>query len=205
MDQVAAWLGLDREAVAPSDGVVVLPYLDGERTPNLPDAAGAIFGLRRGTAPGSILMATYEGALVSLLDGLGAIAEQVGVSGGAAPDGAPPSGPAAPAAGPVPLTLIGGGARGAAWQSVARRLSGRPIRVVAGEELVALGAAAQAAAVLAGEEPAAVARRWRAVREATAAPTLPAVPVDAATVYQHREIRRLAAAALVGGGSRWLR
>ncbi|HEX7591839.1 MAG TPA: FGGY family carbohydrate kinase, partial [Candidatus Limnocylindrales bacterium] len=77
VDRIAAWLGLDREAVVPSDGVVVLPYLDGERTPNLPEAAGAIFGLRHGTAPGSILMAAYEGALVSLLDGLDAIGAQM--------------------------------------------------------------------------------------------------------------------------------
>lgn len=182
VDRVAAWLGLDREAVVPSDGVVVLPYLDGERTPNLPDAAGAVFGLRHATAPGSILMAAYEGALVSLLDGLDAIAAQ---SGGLDAS--------------TPLTLIGGGAQGAAWQSVARRLSGRPIRVVAGLELVALGAAAQAAAVLSGEAPGDVARRWRMLRDATGEPPLPAVTADEAAVHRHREIRRQAAAALTIG------
>jgi len=31
--------------------VVVLPYLDGERTPNLPDASGAVLGLRHTTDP----------------------------------------------------------------------------------------------------------------------------------------------------------
>ncbi len=182
VDRVAAWLGLDREAVAPSGGVVVLPYLDGERTPNLPDAAGAVFGLRHETAPGAILMAAYEGALVSLLDGLDAIAAQVG--------GLDPA---------VPLTLIGGGAQGAAWQSVARRLSGRPIRVVAGTELVALGAAAQAAAVMFGEDPDAVARRWRAAHDATAAPPLPAIATDAATLDRQRSVRQLAAPALADG------
>ena len=201
VDRVAAWLGLDREAVAPSDGVVVLPYLDGERTPNLPDASGAIFGLRHGTAPGAILMAAYEGALVSLLDALAAVSEQAGAGSAkcVAPGGHVSAAGTKDAA---PLTLIGGGAQGAAWQSVARRLSGRPIRVVAGLELVALGAAAQAAAALAGEEPACVARRWREARDATAAPLQPAIPADSATVYRHREIRRLATAALVGGGSR---
>ena len=68
VDRVAAWLGLDREAVAPSDGVVVLPWLDGERTPDLPDAQAAFLGLRHDTVPGAILGATYEGAVEGLLE-----------------------------------------------------------------------------------------------------------------------------------------
>src|SRR5215218_4105034 len=40
VDRFAGWLGLDREAVAERTGVTVLPYLDGERTPNLPRASG---------------------------------------------------------------------------------------------------------------------------------------------------------------------
>lgn len=178
VDRVAAWLGLDREAVAPSGGVVVLPYLDGERTPNLPDAAGAILGLRHDTAPGAILMAAYEGALVSLLDALEAVGHQVG--------GFDPA---------APLTLIGGGAQGAAWQSAARRLSGRPVRVVPGTELVALGAAAQAAALSSGERPADVARTWRATRDTKVEPPLPAVAADTAILDRHRAVRDLASAA----------
>jgi xylulokinase len=199
VDRIAAWLHLDREAVAPSDGVVLLPYLDGERTPNLPDAAGAVFGLRHTTAPGSILMAAYEGAIVSLLDGLEAIGSQMGRRpAGPGRSGGP--GPFATAT--APLTLIGGGAQGAAWQSVARRLSGRPVRVVAGQEFVAMGAAVQAAAVLGGEQPAEVARRWRAMRDGTSAPPPPAVPADADTVHRHREARQLSAAALTREGLR---
>ncbi len=34
-------------------GVVLVPYLDGERTPNLPDASGTLHGLRSGTHPSS--------------------------------------------------------------------------------------------------------------------------------------------------------
>ncbi|GAA4955956.1 hypothetical protein GCM10023238_23220 [Streptomyces heliomycini] len=41
-----------------------------------------------------------------------------------------------------------------------RRLSGRSVQVPRAKELVALGAAAQAAGLLTGEDPAAVARRW---------------------------------------------
>ena len=49
VDRVAAWLGLGRDDVAPSGEVVFLPWLDGERTPNLPGASGTLTGLRHDT------------------------------------------------------------------------------------------------------------------------------------------------------------
>ena len=52
VDRVAGWLGLDRDAVEDGGEVVVLPFLDGERTPNRPQASGTITGLRHGTTPG---------------------------------------------------------------------------------------------------------------------------------------------------------
>ena len=54
----------------------------------------------------------------------------------------------------------GGGARGGTWRDVVARLSGRPVVVPDAEEVVALGAAAQAAAMLTEEPPDSVARRW---------------------------------------------
>jgi xylulokinase len=48
----------------------VLPYLDGERTPNLPRAAGLVTGLRHETTSGAILMAAYEGAAAGLVEAL---------------------------------------------------------------------------------------------------------------------------------------
>ena len=143
VDRIAAWLHLGRDAVTPSTEVVVLPYLDGERTPNLPDASGTIVGLRHDTEPGAILRAAYEGAVASLLQALDLVAQH---SGGLPDD--------------APLVLIGGGAKGAAWRDVAGALSGRALQVPDAEELVAIGAAVQAAAVLDGEDPVAVARRW---------------------------------------------
>ena len=134
VDRVAALLGRDRGAVEPGGTAVVLPYFDGERTPNLPNAAALITGLRHDTTAGHLLQATYDGAACSLLTAL----EQVGASGD----------PIAPAA---PLILIGGGAKGAAWRDTIGRLSGRALLVPDAAELVALGAAAQAAAALTGE------------------------------------------------------
>ncbi|HEV3375786.1 MAG TPA: xylulokinase [Thermoleophilaceae bacterium] len=145
VDRVAGWLGLDREAAAERTEVVVLPYLDGERTPNLPRAAGMVAGLRHATTREEILLAAYEGAAASLVEALDRLDEQ---GSGLDPEAA--------------ILLVGGGARGPAWQRTVARLSGRPVQVPDAEELVALGAAAQAAACVYGEAPEEVARRWDA-------------------------------------------
>jgi xylulokinase len=157
VDRVAALFGLDRDDVAPSGEVVALPWFDGERTPNVPNAAGTIAGMRHDTRPQQILMAAYEGAISSLLDAVDAIAEQ---SGGLDPA--------------APLMLIGGGARGRTWVDVVRRLSGRRVLIPEAQELVAMGAAVQAAAILGGEDPGAIATRWGTNRGAL----LDAVPRD---------------------------
>jgi xylulokinase len=144
VDRIAALLGLDREAVEPGGSAVVLPYLDGERTPNLPFASGLLTGLRHDTTRGQLLQAAYDGAAYSLLAALDDVLRQ----------GSEELGPK------TPLLLIGGGARGGAWQQTVRRLSGRAVQVPVVEEIVALGAAAQAAGLLTGEPADAVARRW---------------------------------------------
>ncbi|MET8977377.1 xylulokinase [Streptomyces sp. NPDC004539] len=159
VDKVAALLGLDREAVEPSTGVTLLPYLDGERTPNLPNASGVLHGLRHDTTAGQLLQAAYDGAVHSLLGALDLVLDE-------------------DADRSAPLLLIGGGARGRAWQETVRRLSGRPVQVPEAKELVALGAAAQAAGLLTGEDPSAVARRWGTAR----GPVLEAVARDEAAL-----------------------
>ncbi|MGQ5649274.1 MULTISPECIES: xylulokinase [unclassified Streptomyces] len=159
VDRIAALLGRDREAVEPGTAVTLLPFLDGERTPNLPHAAGLLHGLRHDTTPGQLLQAAYDGAVHSLLGALDLVLDE-------------------DADRTVPLLLIGGGARGRAWQETVRRLSGRPVQVPEAKELVALGAAAQAAGLLTGEDPAAVARRWDTAR----GPVLEAVQRDEAAL-----------------------
>lgn len=159
VDRVAALLNLDREAVEPVSGVTLLPYLDGERTPNLPNASGLLHGLRHDTTGGQLLQAAYDGAVQALLGALDLVLD-------------------ADADRSTPLLLIGGGAQGTAWQQTVRRLSGRPVQVPEAKELVALGAAAQAAGLLTGEDPGAVARRWNT----TAGPVLEAVERDDETL-----------------------
>jgi xylulokinase len=155
VDRIAGWLGLDREDAADSTDVVVLPYLDGERTPDLPNAAGTISGLRHTTTGREILLAAYEGAVASLLDALDRIDE---VGSGLERD--------------APIVLIGGGALGPVWQRVIGAMSGRPLLIPENKELVAFGAAVQAAAVLEGSDPIEVAGRFDGGRgkEIAAAP-----------------------------------
>ncbi|MEU8600092.1 xylulokinase [Streptomyces parvulus] len=161
VDRVAALLGLDREAVEPGTEVTLLPFLDGERTPNLPNASGLLHGLRHDTTAGQLLQSAYNGAVHSLLNALDLVLD--------ADADADPS---------APLLLIGGGARGGAWQETVRRLSGRAVQIPEAKELVALGAAAQAAGLLTGEDAAAVARRW----DTASGPVLDAVPRDEETL-----------------------
>ncbi|MGC8627113.1 MAG: FGGY family carbohydrate kinase [Acidimicrobiales bacterium] len=142
VDKVAAWLGLARDDVAPSGEVVFLPWLDGERTPNLPGASGTMSGLRHDTDPRSVLQAAYEGAAATLLAGLDRITDWASLEPTSA------------------LLLVGGGARSGVWREVIRRLSGRGVLVPDAKELVALGAAVQAASVLEGVGPRVIVDRW---------------------------------------------
>jgi xylulokinase len=74
----------------------MLPYLDGERTPhNDPAACGVLFGLDSATTRGDVARAALEGIAFALADGLAAL------EGGGRAVGS--------------LTVIGGGARSAAW------------------------------------------------------------------------------------------
>lgn len=104
----------------------MVPYLDGERTPNLPDATGSLYGLRFHTSPSDLARAAHEGVLCALLEGVAALA-----SAGASVGGR--------------LHLVGGGARSPAYRQIAADCWGAPVRVPHAEEAVATGACVQAA------------------------------------------------------------
>ncbi|MEX1126654.1 MAG: FGGY-family carbohydrate kinase, partial [Acidimicrobiia bacterium] len=169
IDRFASWLGLDREQVAASTDVVVLPYLDGERTPNLPAAAGSIHGLRHGTSPEEILLAAYQGAAASLLDAMSEISH----AGSGIADNAP-------------LILIGGGARGVAWQKVIADLSQRSLVVPETDEPVALGAAVQAASMLTGADCSDIAESWSTMK----GPVIDPIGPGGNTLERIGEVRR---------------
>ena len=116
-----------------AEGLTLLPYLDGERTPNLPDATGTLTGLRRGSmTPANLARAAVEGMLCGLADGLDAL-RAVGVE-------------------PRRVLLVGGAAASAAVRAVAPDVFGVPILVPASGEYVARGAARQAAWALSGAD-----------------------------------------------------
>ncbi|HXW82600.1 MAG TPA: FGGY family carbohydrate kinase, partial [Acidimicrobiales bacterium] len=146
IDTVSDWLGITREDVVASDGVVFLPWLGGERTPNAPTASGTMSGLRYSTDKRAILQAAYEGLVATLLEATAFLDEW------------------APQSIEAPLLLLGGGARGRSWQQTVLRLSGRPVLVVELTELVAYGAAVQASSILTGKPLSEVAQSWGARR-----------------------------------------
>jgi xylulokinase len=112
-------------------GLTLLPYLDGERTPNLPAARGLLAGLTRANAsPGNLARAAVEGMLCGLADGVDALrAHGVPVAR---------------------ILLIGGGSASAAVRALAPALLGAPVLVPEPAEYVAVGAARQAAWAVAG-------------------------------------------------------
>lgn len=150
VDKVAALLGLDRADAEPGGPAVLLPYLDGERTPDLPHAAGMLTGIRHDTTPQQLLGAAYEGAAFTVLRALDTLLRACGLD------------PDAPEVRDRPLRLTGGGAQGRFWQETVRRLSGRPVILPEQTELVAIGAAALAASAAGGGDPVAIAASWGA-------------------------------------------
>lgn len=125
---------LDRLALAAApgaDGLTLLPYLDGERTPDLPQATGTLSGLNRSNAtPENLARAAVEGMLCNLADGVDRLREL----------GAPVR----------RVLLVGGGANSRAVRQIAPIVFGVDVAVPSPGEYVALGAARQAAWVFSG-------------------------------------------------------
>jgi xylulokinase len=121
------------KAPAGSGGLVLVPYLEGERTPDKPYATGSLHGMTLETMePCYVARAAVEGLLCGLADGLDAL-----VAEGARVDR---------------VFLIGGGAKSAAVRAIAPAVLGRPVVVPPVSEYVADGAARQAAWTLSGAD-----------------------------------------------------
>jgi xylulokinase len=142
LSATASLLGTDLDGLAAlalaaepgAGGITLLPYLDGERTPDRPGATGVLRGLTtRNATRENLARAAVEALLASLADAADRIAAACGT---------------ASASGRV--LLIGGGARSAAVRELAPGIFYSPVSVPEPEEYVALGAARQAAWALAG-------------------------------------------------------
>ncbi|HEX2749910.1 MAG TPA: xylulokinase [Verrucomicrobiales bacterium] len=115
-------------APAGADGLVFLPYLNGERTPNLPAGTGVLYGLRTDNmTPAHIARAAVEGVTVGLAYGMTRF-KDLGLT-------------------PSEIRLTGGGSRSAAWRQIVADVFGVPVVTLSTAEGAGLGAAVQAAYV----------------------------------------------------------
>lgn len=142
LDAVAGLLGVDHaelgrlalSAAPGAGGAVLVPYFEGERTPNLPEATATLTGLTLASATRpNLARAAIEGMLCGLADGLDAIREQgVAIN---------------------QILLIGGAAANPAVATIAAQVFAEPVAVPRPGEYVADGAARQAAWAWSGQRP----------------------------------------------------
>jgi sugar (pentulose or hexulose) kinase len=135
-EELRACFGLDargrddlerRAATVPpgSDGLLFVPYLAGERVPDLPHASGTLLGIRHGRLRPEILWrAALEGTSVSLGQGVARM-RRLGLE-------------------LASVRLVGGGARSPLWCQILADVLGVPAERLAEPESAALGAALQA-------------------------------------------------------------
>lgn len=117
----------DMAAAVPagSGGLIVLPFFNGERTPNLPNAKGCLLNISsHNFRKGHVLRATVEGATYALRNGL----DELAVLGIRAEE----------------IVLTGGGARSAAWRQMVADICNVPVTILRQEEGASFGAALQA-------------------------------------------------------------
>lgn len=122
------------ETVPPgSDGLITLPFFNGERTPNLPNGRGCLCGMNGSNlSEGHMLHSAMEAAAFGLKLGLDAFREQ-GLS-------------------PESVHLIGGGSNSNVWRQIIADVLDTPVQCPLTEESAAFGAALQALWALGGGE-----------------------------------------------------
>lgn len=132
-------------------GPVLAAYLDGERTPNRPDASGLLSGLTTATTREELARAAYEGVVFGLHAGQRHL-ERVGVPTGGR------------------VLAVGGGARSRAYTQLLADVTQRPVLHPDAPESTARGAAVQAAAVALGEPVTVLRDRWAPATRPAAEP-----------------------------------
>lgn len=156
---------------AGAGGLVFLPYLQGERTPDLPDGCGVMHGMTTANStPAHLVRAAMEGVTLGMAYGLRRM-EELGVK-------------------PRVIRLTGGGSRSKVWCKMCADLFGYPVVTLPNSEGAALGAALQA---LAAAEPGVpLSDLWRRTeRGAAPEPLVPDSDVDRGGLLQKQdELRR---------------
>jgi len=120
-----------RQSPRGAEGVITLPFFNGERTPNLPRAKACIVGLdSHNTRPENLLRSAVEGATFSLRYGLDRLRD-LGIEA-------------------AEILLTGGGAGSDTWRQVVADVCGAPVTVLKQDEGASFGAALQALSILGG-------------------------------------------------------
>jgi len=133
-EQVRALFHYDHDALADAvaaapagaGGLVMLPYLEGERTPNVPSGSGVFLGLNQQTLkPGHLARSAMEGVTMGMNYGLRRLAD-LGIK-------------------PREIRVTGGGAKSEVWRQIMADVFGLPVVAMVEDEGAALGGAIQAA------------------------------------------------------------
>jgi xylulokinase len=112
-----------------ANGVITVPFFNGERTPNLPNAKGCILGLdSRNTRPENILRSAVEGATFALRFGIDELAE-LGIEASE-------------------IVVTGGGVNSATWRQIISDVCNAPVTVLQQSEGAGFGAALQTVSML---------------------------------------------------------
>lgn len=144
------------------DRPVMAAFLDGERTPNLPEARGVLAGFGTDLSREALARAAFEGVILGLIRGQKALeAQSVDTSGR--------------------VLITGGGAVSGAYRQILADLTERKISTAYETEPVAAGAAIQAAAVLRGVAITEVRDQWTPLSFVVATPS---VGTEAETIQQ---------------------
>jgi xylulokinase len=133
---------------AGAEGLTFLPYLQGERTPNLPEGCGVLHGMNTANlTPAHLLRAAMEGVTLGMAYGLRRM-ESLGLR-------------------PTEIRLTGGGSNSATWRQMCADIFGYPVVTMESSEGAALGAAIQGLAQASGQPLRELARTCAPVNEQT--------------------------------------
>ena len=130
---IASFEALVEAAPQGSSGVMTVPFFNGERTPNLPNARGVVLGLdSRNTTHPNLIRSAVEGATYALRFGFDEM-KALGLSAGE-------------------IVLTGGGSNSATWRQVVADVFDAPVTILKNNEGAAFGAALQALSMLEGDD-----------------------------------------------------
>ncbi len=168
-----------------AEGLTFLPYLNGERTPNLPKGCGVLHGLRTDNfTPAHLARAAVEGVTVGLAYGLKRFKE-LGLA-------------------PNEIRITGGGSKSGTWRQIVADSFGVPVVTLATAEGASLGAAIQAAYVVLNEAGETTTIAELADRLCAVDTTTRAEPNVAATAFYTEQLERQTALTQALASSGWL-